>query len=278
MMNNADDDQNDESDDLYGLFICEDYQERLFQFEELSQAVLCSGMSSTAHDLTGQIVWPACVLLSWFIYRHKDLFSGKVVLELGAGCGLAGLVASNYSDHTYITDGNDVVLRLLHRNKAHLKRDNITISKLMWGAVGDIENLFPAGDSSVVYPDVIIGADVILWPNQVFSLLYTIRSLLLLRGGITATTRSNMPSCYISYIVRATSTTELLHATAVTVGLRIDQLDVDSFLPTNCRDFDSLQKQLFRITVDDAAIMDDIHNSPAFRESMRSMLTAALPC
>jgi hypothetical protein len=277
-MDNADNDQNEESDDLYGLFICEDYQERLFQFEELSQPVLCSGMSSTAHDLTGQIVWPACVLLSWFIHRHKALFTGKIVLELGAGCGLAGLVASNYSDHTYITDGNDVVLRLLHRNKAHLKRDNITISKLMWGATGDIDNLFPAEYSSVVYPDVIIGADVILWPNQVFSLLYTIRSLLLLRGGSTTTTRSHLPSCYISYIVRATSTTELLYATALTVGLSIDPLDVDSFLPTNCRDFDSLQKQLLRITVDDTVVMDDIHNSVAFRESMRNMVTSALPC
>jgi len=277
-MDNADNDQNEESDDLYGLFICEDYQERLFQFEELSQPVLCSGMSSTAHDLTGQIVWPACVLLSWFIHRHKALFTGKIVLELGAGCGLAGLVASNYSDHTYITDGNDVVLRLLHRNKAHLKRDNITISKLMWGATGDIDNLFPAGYSSVIYPDVIIGADVILWPNQVFSLLYTIRSLLLLRGGSTTTTRSHLTSCYISYIVRATSTTELLYATALTVGLSIDPLDVDSFLPTDCRDFDSLQKQLLRITVDDTVVMDDIHNSVAFRESMRNMVTSALPC
>lgn len=277
-MDNPDDEQNEESDDLYGLFICEDYQERLFQFEELSQAVLCSGMSSTAHDLTGQIVWPACVLLSWFIHRHKALFTGKVVLELGAGCGLAGLVASNYSDHTYITDGNDVVLRLLHRNKAHLKRDNITISKLMWGATGDIDNLFPGGYSSVAYPDVIIGADVILWPNQVFSLLYTIRSLLLLRGGSTTTARSHLPSCYISYIVRATSTTELLYATALTFGLSIVPLDVDSFLPTDCRDFDSLQKQLLRITVDDTVVMEDIHNSAAFRESMRNMITSALPC
>jgi len=264
------------NDDLCGLFICEDYQERIFQFEELSQAVLCSGMSTTAHDLTGQIVWPACVLLSWFIHREKTIFSGKVVLELGSGCGLAGFVSSNYSDHTFITDGNDVVLRLLHRNKAHLKRSNITISKLLWGATGDIEELFPAGGSAI-YPDVIIGADVILWPNQIFSLLYTIRSLLLLRGGSTDTW-NHLPCCYISYIVRATSTTELLHATASTIGLRINQLDVDSFLPADCREFDLLQKRLLHITIDDSAIMDDIHNSAAFQESMRNMHTAALPC
>ena len=48
--------------------------------------------NQTDHDLTGQIVWPASLLLSWFIHSKigRDSFENETVLELGAGCGLAG--------------------------------------------------------------------------------------------------------------------------------------------------------------------------------------------
>ena len=64
----------------------------------------------TDHDLTGQIVWPACVFLSWFVYTHQDLFRDRVVLELGAGCGLGGFVSAHYARSAFITDGNEVRL------------------------------------------------------------------------------------------------------------------------------------------------------------------------
>lgn len=48
----------------------------------------------TDHDLTGQIVWPAAKVLSWYIATNNDVFKNKVVLELGAGTGLAGFVAA----------------------------------------------------------------------------------------------------------------------------------------------------------------------------------------
>jgi predicted nicotinamide N-methyase len=46
--------------------------------------------------------------MSWFISTHQDIFRGKSVLELGAGAGLAGFVASQISQKTLITDGNEV--------------------------------------------------------------------------------------------------------------------------------------------------------------------------
>ena len=100
------------------LFVCEDYIERSWRFGENTpscdseQRLLCSNQSSTDHDLTGQIVWPASLLLCWFISKHREeFFRDKRVIELGAGCGLAGFFASKFSKQVLITDGNPVVLR-----------------------------------------------------------------------------------------------------------------------------------------------------------------------
>jgi predicted nicotinamide N-methyase len=47
--------------------------------------------------------------MSWFISTHPDIFRQKSVLELGAGAGLAGFVASQIGRETIITDGNEVL-------------------------------------------------------------------------------------------------------------------------------------------------------------------------
>jgi Lysine methyltransferase len=78
------------------MFVSEDYVVKKFTFGDLSQDLLCSNMSCTSHDLTGQIVWPAAILLSHFVYTFRENLHGGAVLELGAGCGLAGFVAANY--------------------------------------------------------------------------------------------------------------------------------------------------------------------------------------
>lgn len=225
----------DDDCNLYGLFICEDYVEKSWQFGELTQPLLCSNMSSTDHDLTGQIVWPACVLLSWFIYHNRAKFTDKVVVELGAGCGLGGFVAANFCKSCTITDGNDIVCELLKRNKEHLNFGNVEIAKLLWGIKEEVDV------NTVTKPDIIIGADVILWPNQIIALLHTIRWLL--EG------KKNEAVCYISYIVRANTTTERLFATAAKLGLDISTVPIEEFVPADCHEFDTLQKMLLCITL-----------------------------
>ena len=73
----------DEGDVMANLFICEEYVARKFTFWNCQQTLLCSNMSSTDHDLTGQIVWPASKSLSWFIAKNGvDIFYEKVVVEV----------------------------------------------------------------------------------------------------------------------------------------------------------------------------------------------------
>lgn len=42
----------------------------------------------------GTFVWPSAILLAEFLSHHRSLFHGKRVMELGAGIGLAGIVAA----------------------------------------------------------------------------------------------------------------------------------------------------------------------------------------
>jgi hypothetical protein len=265
------DEDEEEGGLMFNLFICEDYVEKTWTFGDLDQKLLCSNMSSTDHDLTGQIVWPACVLLSWFIHGNQKLFENKQVVELGAGCGLGGFVAAHYSSRVVITDGNDIVIKLLNQNKEHLKTDNVQVSKLLWGVKDNVELLYGSLDSKIVeatHPEVIIGADVILWPNMIISLLYTVRWLL--------SYKPQDSKCYISYIVRANATTDLLFKTASKIGLLIEDIPIASFLPEDCRFFDGTTKHLLSLSIDEGAVFDP--DSEEIREYARQIESSSAPC
>lgn len=68
--------------------------------------------SAPEDDTTGLGIWPASVLMARIVVENKYLFEGKVVLELGAGCGLPSLAAAVYTNAStvYLTDVNDASL------------------------------------------------------------------------------------------------------------------------------------------------------------------------
>lgn len=47
---------------------------------------------------------------------NREMFEGKVVLEVGAGAGLSGIVCSRYAKKVLLTDGSDTVVELLVLN------------------------------------------------------------------------------------------------------------------------------------------------------------------
>ena len=57
-------------------------------------------------DTTGLAIWPAAILLARWLETKRDLLKGKVVAELGAGCGLPALAAALYCEPkaVYVTD------------------------------------------------------------------------------------------------------------------------------------------------------------------------------
>jgi hypothetical protein len=248
-------DGNDSDDGgLYGLFVSEEYTEQTWRFDSHEQKLLCSTAAMTDHDLTGQIVWPASVFLGWFVHKHaEECFANKLVIELGAGAGLGGFVAaSSGARHTIITDGNEIVTRLIKKNKVYLDLSNVSVEQLLWGEKESIYNMLEKDKIEIEEPRIIIGADVILWPDMIQPLLLTIYWLLC--------DNPSQSICYISYVLRVTSTTDRLFETAQRIGLKIEDTLPSGFLTEEAiNDMGPAEKHLFTITIDTSAEEGGVH-------------------
>ncbi|KAL0232920.1 hypothetical protein GEMRC1_011667 [Eukaryota sp. GEM-RC1] len=61
-------------------------------------------------------LWDAAILFSRWIYHNSHIFQNKYVLELGAGVGLCGIVASRFAKKVILTDYIDSVIDNLQYN------------------------------------------------------------------------------------------------------------------------------------------------------------------
>ena len=152
--------------------------------------------------------------MGWFVALSPQFFRGRSVCELGAGCGLSGLVAAHTASSVVLTDGNEVVLRLLQRNaQQHACPDKVSVAKLIWGDQTALQIYLSEHGA----PDVLLGADVVCWPQFVTPFLLTVKGLLQASVCIDA-------ALYLGYVCRATTTTTALHAKAAAMGLAVEAL------------------------------------------------------
>ena len=103
----------------------------------VSRAVDNSGLG------TGFVLWDGAILLAKYLEhyarREPGEFVGKRVLELGAGCGLAGLGAAALGARTTVLTDLPLVMKNLHRNV--------------------MENGFSPGLAATAAPDLVTRAD-----------------------------------------------------------------------------------------------------------------------
>lgn len=71
---------------------------------EASQFFPKSHSSREYSKYSGCMIWDASVVLARFIFHNKEIFKGKIVLELGSGCGVAGMLVSHFCSKVAITD------------------------------------------------------------------------------------------------------------------------------------------------------------------------------
>ncbi|KAL1779585.1 methyltransferase 22 isoform X1 [Sigmodon hispidus] len=94
-------------------------------------------MATPLEDV-GKQVWRGALFLADYILFRRDLFQGCTVLELGAGTGLASIVAATMAHTVYCTDVGTDLLAMCQRNIAlnsHLAatRDGvIKVKELDW--------------------------------------------------------------------------------------------------------------------------------------------------
>ena len=66
-----------------------------FTHGEFTQGVYALNTASTDFDLTGQVIWQAANIMgAWLVEEHLPHFENATILELGAGPGLAGVIAA----------------------------------------------------------------------------------------------------------------------------------------------------------------------------------------
>jgi predicted nicotinamide N-methyase len=68
---------------------------------------------TTPLSLVGEQVWRGALLLGDFILTHAEIFSGKSVLELGAGTGISSVAAAMVADRVICTGAALFIYELL---------------------------------------------------------------------------------------------------------------------------------------------------------------------
>jgi len=126
-------------------------------------------------DETGRMVWPGSRVLGLFLTANPHLIRNKRVLEVGAGCGVSGLIAAHFATQVVLSDRNEDVVKMINQNiKLNSLQDKAEGVVMKW--VDDIS------DFKQRYPpfEVIIGSDVI-YPehaHRIPALLQTVDEML----------------------------------------------------------------------------------------------------
>jgi predicted nicotinamide N-methyase len=197
-MNHTDEDddaEDDAVDGLDGLFADPDpYQEFEYQWGSSIRLQLSgykAELGQTLHS-TGLTAWKAAEILAHYLLANAtSLQKQQTILELGAGIGVCGILASKIveaadgpSSTVIMTDGDTQVLANLRRN---IQRNHSTAMarQLIWGDIEQIEAIRSILGSTTqqqqqqhYYYDLILGSDIIYVEEAVEPLFRTVKSLL----------------------------------------------------------------------------------------------------
>jgi hypothetical protein len=127
-------------------------------------------------ETLGSHVWPSAIKLADFLWNRPNLVAGKRCLELGAGCGLAGLCASYLKAESCLLTDLPHVMNLL---EANVKRNNFAQTKTRALDWLDPES-FSAKFEVVLLADVVYYDQMELFKGLVQTLLQVSEGLILM--------------------------------------------------------------------------------------------------
>jgi predicted nicotinamide N-methyase len=144
----------------------------------------------------GFLMWPSAVVLSRYLVTNPDILCEKNVLELGAGCGLTGLVAGQIkasqiggnnpesSTGVLLTDFNTTVVKNCEQNISLNLLERIVKAEELDFYKQDItvDGWLDSNGTKREQVDLILAADVICQPEDAFAAARTIFCSLK-RGG-----------------------------------------------------------------------------------------------
>lgn len=146
------------------------------------------------HVQSGQYLWPAAQFAAGWLFEHRSdpwLAAEQLhVVELGAGCGLAGLALAQLPNvaSVCLTDYDYGSLALLQENADEAKtldcfgdgEKNLLVARVKWGApLPPLISSICAENSNVL----VVGTDLIYSQDVIQPLLQTAQQLLRSEGG-----------------------------------------------------------------------------------------------
>jgi predicted nicotinamide N-methyase len=122
-------------------------------------------------------LWPAAESLANYLVINWSALQNCVVIELGAGCGLSGILASHLEGcmRVVLTDYDMGALDLLRENVDANNRKNCHIEFLEWGQIIP-SPILSIMDSAL--PITIIGSDLLYCADIVMPLFQTVYEML----------------------------------------------------------------------------------------------------
>ncbi|KAI9485090.1 putative methyltransferase-domain-containing protein [Zychaea mexicana] len=131
----------------------------------------------------GCYIWPSALVLSDYVWYHRDAFAYSTILEIGAGTSLPSLVLAKASQSVRLVLSDipsilPVVRGCLPLNGLHESAEALWVRELLWGQLGctnsvdqlvkDIEHNW---NTSI---DYILGSDTFYDPADFENLLVTV--------------------------------------------------------------------------------------------------------
>jgi len=133
----------------------------------------------------GFLMWPSAVALSRYLVTNPDLVGGKDILELGAGCGLTGLVAGQLVSsqengkgvtRVLLTDYNKVVVKNCEHNILLNGLGDVARAEEMdfYKQNVAVNGWLDSNGTERPQVDLILAADVICQPDDAFAAARTL--------------------------------------------------------------------------------------------------------
>jgi predicted nicotinamide N-methyase len=182
----------------------------------------------------GFLMWPSAVALAQWLIQNATILRGKSVLELGAGCGLTGLVCAQLQQRfkrkkqgncdaprILLTDFNPQVLENLQRNIAlnDLADEASVVGLDFYQQVGPSSSSLSSSSSSSWIDlngitrepvDVVLGADIICQPEDARAAAKAIHDCLVPGGQAILISASAKHRFGVDHLQDACSTVGLL--------------------------------------------------------------------
>lgn len=145
----------------------------------------------TAQADVGYLMWPSAIVLSRWLLTNAHVLNGKTILEIGAGCGLVGILAAtivknsdwNMPNQVIISDVNNTVLDNISQNINLNDVSSVaSVAKLdFYHQTGDnhagmwVAEAFRESNERCCEPvSVILAADIICQPEDAVAAAKTI--------------------------------------------------------------------------------------------------------